>query len=386
MKKNLAYLLAFVFWAIADGAFAQTPKIPGTHWTFDNHTMYDAVLTGELYINGVSMKNAPGAEYLEIGAFCGDECRGSYLPDDVQLPFYSGYAYQMQIYSDVASGEEITFRIYDHQTESELDVVCNSPLVYSANSVYGDLLNPYQLDFTLNVTTSYEIMVSANPEEGGHVSGAGIYDDGSLCTLDAEANEGYYFVNWTSDGQVVSTDPSFSFIVIGDASFVANFEEIIIINTYDVTVAAYPADFGTVIGGGTYDEGESCTIIATPTQGHIFLNWTENGTIISDNPEYSFIVTADRSFVAHFDVDGLESSEADDFVLYPNPVSAGATINVVVSEQAQAEIVNTLGNVVSVNTLSQGDNVITTPAKAGVYMIRIIANGNNVSCRRIVSH
>ena len=388
MKKTiLSYLaIAITFLAFVNNALAQNPKIPGTHWTFDNHTMYDAILTGELFINGESMKNAVGAEYLEIGAFCGDVCYGSYLPDDVQLPFYSGYAYQMQIYSDNASGEEITFRIYDHQTETELDVVCNSPIVFSPNAVYGDLMNPFQLDFTLNVTASYEITVSANPAEGGHVSGAGIYDDGSLCTLNAEANEGYYFVNWTQGNQVVATEPSFSFIVREDAHFVAHFEEIIIINTYDIVVAANPADYGTVEGGGTYDEGETCTITATPTPGHTFIGWTEDGITVSENAEYSFIVTADHSFVAIFDVDGMEENESKQLVLYPNPANAGATINVVVSEQALAEIINVLGEIITVETLSQGTNTIKTPAKSGVYVIRIITNGNNVSCRRIVNN
>ena len=71
----------------------------------------------------------------------------------------------------------------------------------------------------------YDIMVSASPAEGGIVTGTGSYPQGSTCTLTATANEGYTFVNWTKEGIEVSTNEIYSFTVIENASFVANFEE-----------------------------------------------------------------------------------------------------------------------------------------------------------------
>ena len=71
---------------------------------------------------------------------------------------------------------------------------------------------------------TYTVNVTANPAEGGTVSGGGTYSQGTACTISATANEGYTFINWTKDGEVVSTEAVYSFTVTEDAAFVANFE------------------------------------------------------------------------------------------------------------------------------------------------------------------
>ncbi len=68
------------------------------------------------------------------------------------------------------------------------------------------------------------IMATVNPANSGTVTGAGTYEIGTTCTLTATANDGYTFINWTENGIVVSTTPTFSFTVTEDASYVANFE------------------------------------------------------------------------------------------------------------------------------------------------------------------
>ena len=67
------------------------------------------------------------------------------------------------------------------------------------------------------------ITVVADPMEGGMVSGDGSYDGGATCTVSASPNVGYFFINWTKEGEVVSTDEYYSFMVTGDATFVAKF-------------------------------------------------------------------------------------------------------------------------------------------------------------------
>lgn len=44
---------------------------------------------------------------------------------------------------------------------------------------------------------SYTISVSANPNNGGSVTGGGSYSPGTSCIVHAVANSGYIFVNWT---------------------------------------------------------------------------------------------------------------------------------------------------------------------------------------------
>jgi hypothetical protein len=75
--------------------------------------------------------------------------------------------------------------------------------------------------------TYYTISASANPTEGGTITGANTYDQGATCTLTATANEGYNFVNWTKDDVEVSTEAIYSFTVNEDGSYVANFEEVV---------------------------------------------------------------------------------------------------------------------------------------------------------------
>ena len=72
------------------------------------------------------------------------------------------------------------------------------------------------------------------------------------------------------------------------------------LQTFTVEVSAYPSNGGTVTGGGTYDEGQSCTAKATENTGYNFVNWTENSVQVSTDREYTFDVTANRNLVANF--------------------------------------------------------------------------------------
>ena len=80
--------------------------------------------------------------------------------------------------------------------------------------------------FNIHPATSpeaYDIAANADPAEGGMVSGAGTYLEGQTCTLTATANEGFTFVNWTENGNEVSTEAVYSFTVMAGRDLVANF-------------------------------------------------------------------------------------------------------------------------------------------------------------------
>lgn len=143
---------------------------------------------------------------------------------------------------------------------------------------------------------SYTISASANPSNGGTVSGGGTYTYGQSCTLTANHATGYTFVKWTKNGTQVSSNASYTFTVTGSASYVAHFQA----NSYTISVSADPSNGGTVSGGGTYSYGQSCTVHATASNGFTFTNWTVNGSQVSTNANYTFTVTSNRSLVAHF--------------------------------------------------------------------------------------
>lgn len=76
------------------------------------------------------------------------------------------------------------------------------------------------------------------------------------------------------------------------------------IPSYTISVSASPSSGGTVTGGGTYQQGQSCTVHATANSGYTFFNWTEGGSQVSANANYTFTVTGNRILVAHFTYNG----------------------------------------------------------------------------------
>ena len=145
------------------------------------------------------------------------------------------------------------------------------------------------------VTTTCSIEAVPNPAEGGTVAGAGTYFVGETCTLTAIPNENYTFVNWTENGEVISTETAYSFMVTMDRNLVANF-----MPPLNITAVASPSEYGSVSGAGAYDYGTECTLTATANEGYTFINWTENGEVVSTETEYSFVVVNDRNLVANF--------------------------------------------------------------------------------------
>ena len=69
--------------------------------------------------------------------------------------------------------------------------------------------------------------------------------------------------------------------------------------TENYTVSA-TATNGTVTGTGTYQEGATATLTATPNTGYKFVNWTKGGETITDNP-YTFTVSDNVALVANFE-------------------------------------------------------------------------------------
>ena len=215
---------------------------------------------------------------------------------------------------------------------------------------------PYIQDITVGGGggTTYTIAVSANPTNGGTVTGGGTYNQGQSCTVSATANSGFTFTNWTENGSVVSTQANYTFTVTGNRTLVANFQAQP--QSYTITVSANPANGGSVTGGGTYQQGQSCTVQATPASGYTFLRWTENGSQVSTNASYTFTVTGNRTLVAQFQAQPQN---------YTISVSANPTNG---------------GTVSGGGTYQQGQTctVSATPAN-GFTFVKWTENGNQVS-------
>lgn len=69
---------------------------------------------------------------------------------------------------------------------------------------------------------------------------------------------------------------------------------------YSVITSALPYGEGGATGGGTYAAGSSITVSATPRFNYAFVNWTENGSVVSTDLNYTFALNANRNLVANF--------------------------------------------------------------------------------------
>ena len=154
--KRIALTLVSLF--LVGMALAQS----GNHWTVISGTQYNMTVKGIIVIDGVVQAN----NQLEIGAFCGDECRGSRKA--ALFPPTGEYPVMLTVVSNVFSGETITFRIYDHSTQQELNLTSESTLTFEHNTNQGAMNNWYPFVFT-SPTQTFTLPVA------GYGSGAGGY-------------------------------------------------------------------------------------------------------------------------------------------------------------------------------------------------------------------
>ena len=152
---------------------------------------------------------------------------------------------------------------------------------------------------TIGNIDTYTVVATANPVEAGTITGAGVYASGSVVTLHAAAVSGWAFENWTEDGVVVSTNAIYTFTIESDRNLVANFVEA---NEYTITTTANIPAAGTLSGAGVYMYGDQAVVVANPAAGYRFVNWTENGIVVSSHSTYSFYVVRDRDLVANFEL------------------------------------------------------------------------------------
>ena len=118
----------------------------GYHWTV-NVNQYPNTMTaiGVILINDVEQMT----HVLELGAFCGTECRGrerlAYISQmDRYLLFLTMYG---------ENGDELNFRLYDHALGQELDVICTNSVPFATNNTLGTVVSPYEFSFMEGIQT-----------------------------------------------------------------------------------------------------------------------------------------------------------------------------------------------------------------------------------------
>ena len=202
--------------------------------------------------------------------------------------------------NEVVSGGEVTLKAVPEATYRFVNWTVGGKEVSKEN--------PYTT--TITATTqfkpnfekdNYTIKVTAG--EGGiaEVSETEVLN-GSKVTLTATPNKGYSFVNWTVNGEEVSTKATYTATITADTEFKANFI------SYKITVVA--GEGGTAKASNTQvgHDGQ-VTLTATPNEGYGFVNWIVNGEVVSTKNPYTATITANTEFKANFKATkGVENS------------------------------------------------------------------------------
>lgn len=95
------------------------------------------------------------------------------------------------------------------------------------NTVVGEYYDgngtPHGFVYSIEIGMNYTITLNASPVVGGTVNGAGTFPSGGSQTVTGVANSGYEFLDWTENGVVVSSSPSYAFTLSSNVNLVANF-------------------------------------------------------------------------------------------------------------------------------------------------------------------
>jgi hypothetical protein len=131
---------------------------------------------------------------------------------------------------------------------------------------------------------------------------------------------------------------------------------------YNVSVDVLPEIGGTISGGGIYKHGDEVSVVANPNDGYIFLNWTENDSVVSEDTDYKFVIISDRNIIANFEKIEEPEEPGDD----PDEPT----------ESVEEYVVRRDGEIVATQTeTSFSENVID-----GIVTYTVVAkNGNHYS-------
>ncbi len=154
------------------------------------------------------------------------------------------------------------------------------------------------------------------------------------------------------------------------------------VTTFEISATANPSQGGTITGTGTYNDGATAELTATPETGYNFASWTENDIIVSVDAVYSFNVDDDRTLIANFEstssISKLENNVS--FAVYPNPARDIVIIrlNNIEGNNIQLNMYDFYGRKININTNKINTDRIqinVSDRSAGIYYLQIISAG-----------
>lgn len=138
------------------------------------------------------------------------------------------------------------------------------------------------------------VTLSANPSEGGTVTGGGTFSKNNQPTITATPNSGYTFVGWTENGTFVTEETSFQLPKLtANRNLVANFSSGSEAASYPVVVTC-SADQGNAkdcsasASPALAKEGDTVTLSANPAAGYYLVRWeVVSGDVTVNNNQFT---------------------------------------------------------------------------------------------------
>ena len=154
--------------------------------------------------------------------------------------------------------------------------------------------------FELYTPTKYNILVSANPSEGGTFTGNGEYNHDDTVTLMAYENDGYEFVNWTNGNTILTTNKSYTFKALQNQTLSCNF----------LKVPSYTVFSNIVAGNGTVNpptqevlHGKKAMFDIQPSIGYSIGEVTGCGGTLNGSTYTTGPITQNCSISVTFNID-----------------------------------------------------------------------------------
>ncbi len=281
------------------------------HWSKDGEVVsydqsYTFTVTEDVHLEAVFMPTTG------VGTFIGEG-----VATNIYLPSYSFYNYTLsqQIYTneEIGSSQTITsisfFNAGEEKTRNyDIYMVhTNKEAFNNTNDWVGATLADQVFSGTVTMRPGgwTTIMLDTPFAYDGTSNLALIVDDNTGNSTDPPDMACRVFETESSQAIYIRNDNN-NFDPIGTPSYYGTLLHVknqILLNrpVYDIVATAANPSVGTVSGAGQYGKGDLCRLKAVANAGYTFLDWTDpDGTVLSTHAEYDFIVTGNRSLVAHF--------------------------------------------------------------------------------------
>lgn len=245
-------------------------------------------------------------------------------------------------------------------TAASVNITMNSSRTLTAVLVY----DPDSPDEPAEPQEYAPVYVNVAPKGGGslNIANGNRYVVGSSVKLAVTPYAYYTFLNWTQEGEVISTSKSFNYVVKSvNAPITANFRYDYV---YDPSNPGEPdqpkmqkslslesnpkgAGYFNVSSGNKYTVGSNVKLIAYANRNYVFRNWTKDGEVISEDSPFTYkMPDANVKLVANYEYvyspgDPSEPNTPDkDFSIYgmTENVFPGQTINYPVYLQNNREV------------------------------------------------